>query len=212
MNNMKKSLEEQSQKIQKFNSKQIALHEKNMTEEDLNESVSEMKSLLTKQDIKYLLEQQEKLDRDIRKEHGISDTEWKLMDDEHEIALRVEVAEFVNACYKSWKYWKKKTMDRQAILDEAVDVIHFLMLGWNKEDLKNEALTYVTEYFNDVEVVKSQRDAMKCLKAMLVVDNALDTLSYLLIVLDFYDFDRKQIMQAYKDKNKVNFERLAGGY
>ena len=34
MNNMKKSLEEQSERMQKFNSEQIALHEKNKTEED----------------------------------------------------------------------------------------------------------------------------------------------------------------------------------
>ena len=40
MSNMKKSLEEQSERMQKFNSEQIALHEKNKTEEDLNGSVS----------------------------------------------------------------------------------------------------------------------------------------------------------------------------
>ena len=47
MNNMKKSLEEQSERMQKFNSEQIALHEKNKTEEDLNESVSRMVKVLT---------------------------------------------------------------------------------------------------------------------------------------------------------------------
>lgn len=172
-----------------------------------------MKSLLTEQDINYLLEQQERLDRDIREKHKIPKGAWlNAMDDEHEIALRVEVAEFVNACYKSWKYWKTKHMDRGAILDEAVDVIHFVMLGWNKADLKNEGLTYVIEYFDDIKVAKSQRDIMKSLKAMLEADNALDIFSYLLIILDFYDFDRKQIMAAYKEKNAENFRRLESGY
>ena len=48
MNNIKKSLEEQSERMQKFNSEQIALHEKNRTEEDLNGSVGSVKELKEK--------------------------------------------------------------------------------------------------------------------------------------------------------------------
>ena len=58
MTNMKKSLEEQSERMQKFNSEQIALHEKNKTEEDLNGSVSRMiKEIIKKWDTnKHLLQ------------------------------------------------------------------------------------------------------------------------------------------------------------
>ena len=42
MNNIKKSLEEHSKRMHKFNSEQIALHENNKTKEDLNGSVNEM--------------------------------------------------------------------------------------------------------------------------------------------------------------------------
>lgn len=176
-----------------------------------------MKSLLTESDIRYLLEQQERLDADIRKKFSINDTAWIEMDVEHDIALRVEVAEFVNACYKSWKYWKKKTMDRQAILDEAVDVIHFIMLSVNKCGtdifLENYIKYFKAHFFGNP--IEKKEDVRELMNLMLYRPGAFthcDLLIHLLEILDFYDFDRKQIMQAYKEKNKVNFERLAGGY
>lgn len=170
-----------------------------------------MKSLLTEQDIRYLLEQQEKLDLDIREKHGISKYSWdNEMDAEHEIALRVECAEFVNACYKSWKYWKTKPMNREDIIDEAVDVLHFIMLDWNKLDSID--IESILERFNDVNVAENQSEVKSMMHIILIAENALDIFVYLLMVLDFYDFDRKQIMEAYKEKNKANFERLAEGY
>ena len=170
-----------------------------------------MKSLLTEQDIRYLLEQQEKLDLDIREKHDISKYSWdNEMDSEHEIALRVECAEFVNACYKSWKYWKTKPMSREDIIDEAVDVLHFIMLDWNKLDSTD--IESILERFNDVNVAENQSEVKSMMHIILIAENALDIFVYLLTVLDFYDFDRKQIMEAYDRKNKVNFERLAEGY
>src|SRR5699024_3525740 len=107
-----------------------------------------MNELLTEQDIRYLLEQQEMLDADIRKKHKIATVDWMAnMYAEHDIALRVEVAEFVNACYQSWKYWKSKPMDRDSILDEAVDVIHFIMLHHNKHYDTEFATSLIVEEF-----------------------------------------------------------------
>ena len=170
-----------------------------------------MKSLLTESDIRYLLEQQERLDHDIREKHGISKYSWdNEMDAEHEIALRVEAAEFVNACYKSWKYWKTKPMNRDAVIDEAVDILHFIMLDWNKLDSID--IEYILEHSNDVDVAKNQSEVKSVLHIILIAENAIDIFVYLLKVLDFYDFDRKQIMEAYDKKNKVNFERLSEGY
>lgn len=169
-----------------------------------------MKSLLTEQDIIYLLEQQERLDADIRETHKIPKGVWlNAMDDEHEIALRVEVAEFVIACYKSWKYWKTKPMSREDIIDEAVDVLHFIMLDWNKLDSVD--IESILERFNDVNVAENQSEVKSMIHIILIAENALDIFIYLIAVLDFYDFDRKHIMEAYDKKNKVNFERLESG-
>lgn len=171
-----------------------------------------MKSLLTESDLFYLLEQQERLDADIRKKFSIKDTEWIEMNIEHDIALRVEVAEFVNACYKSWKYWKSKPMDRRQILDEAIDVIHFVMLHHNKNyDLGNTIRT-ILYTFEAARQLEDESEVRERLHFILQYTNKFGILIKLLEILDFYDFDRKQIMDAYKEKNKVNFERLADGY
>lgn len=171
-----------------------------------------MKSLLTEQDIRYLLEHQERLDADIRKKFSINDTAWIEMDVEHDIALRVEVAEFVNACYKSWKYWKSKPMNRSQILDEAIDVIHFVMLHYNKRFDLNFANELLVKSLKNMDKVEDESDVKERLHHILRYDSRFHLIKEVLEILDFYDFDRKQIMQAYKDKNKVNFERLANGY
>ena len=171
-----------------------------------------MKSLLTKQVIIYLLEQQERLDADIRERFNINDTEWVEMNIEHDIALQVEIAEFVNACYKSWKYWKSKPMDRSQILDEAIDVIHFVMLHHNNHYHLNFVTELVFQEMHKVSKIDNEDEVKNKLHLILKINSRFELLSRLLEILDFYDFDRKQIMQAYKEKNKVNFERLAKGY
>lgn len=168
-----------------------------------------MKSLLTESDLFYLLEQQECLDADIREKFSINDAEWIEMNIEHGIALRVEVAEFVNACYKSWKYWKSKPMDRSQILDEAIDVIHFVMLHHNKNYDLGITIKTILDTFGVARQLEDESEVRVRLHYILQYTNKFEILIKLLEILDFYDFDRKQIMQAYKDKNKVNFEQLS---
>ena len=171
-----------------------------------------MKSLLTESDIRYLLEQQEWLDADIRKKFSINDAEWIEMNIEHDIALRVEVAEFVNACYKSWKYWKSKPMDRSQILDEAIDVIHFVMLHHNKNYELKFAMELLVDVLGSARQVEYESDVKERLHHILQYNSIFHLLKDVLAILDFYDFDRKQIMEAYDKKNKVNFERLESNY
>lgn len=170
-----------------------------------------MNTLLTAPDIEYLRGQQMKLDGDIIKKNGITHDEW--MEDlhtNHIIALRVEVAEFVNATYDSWKYWKKKPVDRERIIDEAVDVIHFLMLLWNKSDegLSNEIIATIVK-----SEMKFEGTSIKdVLHLMMTTHSAGVVLACLLYVLNDYNFTTQDILDAYNRKNKVNFERLESGY
>ena len=114
----------------------------------------------------------------------------------------------------------KKTIDRQRLLEEAVDVIHFIMLRVNKS---GKELQFIHNYHNYVVSADKKNlkdvDQVKVLMVEMILCSELDVredidgvLRDVLRILDFYDFDRKQIMQAYKEKNKVNFERLAEGY
>lgn len=178
-----------------------------------------MKSILTTQDIIYLLEQQERLDLNVRKEFNINPVQWVHMDDEHIVALSVELHEFFNET-KAFKYWSKKTIDRQRLLEEAVDVIHFIMLNVNKSGKEHYFIDCYHDYvlMGDKNPLKDKEEVVSLMVEMITAPEVhtredLDGLLHdVLRILDFYDFDRKQIMQAYKEKNKVNFERLAKGY
>ena len=89
---------------------------------------------LTLEDFEYFSEKQALLDEAIKKQKNITDEEWLHdLENNHVIALKVEVAEFVNECSNLWKYWKEKKPNRERILDEAIDVLHFVFLKLNKK-------------------------------------------------------------------------------
>ena len=170
-----------------------------------------MNTLLTAPDIEYLKGQQMKLDEEIIEKHGLTNEEWEYdLEDNHIIALRVEVAEFVNCTYDHWKYWKKKPIDRDRIIDEAVDVIHFIMLHLNKERYQVSTEDFVQSIV-DLMPYKN-KEITFILNIMLVSTTCNEIMACLLFVLDHYNFTTQDIIDAYNRKNKENFERLESGY
>lgn len=175
---------------------------------------------LTLEDFKYFSEKQALLDEAIKKQKNITDDEWLHdLNNNHTIALKVEIAEFVNECSNIWKYWKDKEPNRERIIDEAIDVLHFVFLRINKEnrdmndvyelyDLANEQLKYNKE--NDLINLKDG------LSNLLEYDNKEEKPELLLLVVLFilthYDFTREDIINQYNKKNAINFERLENGY
>ena len=175
---------------------------------------------LTLEDFKYFSEKQALLDEAIKKQKNITDDEWLHdLNNNHTIALKVEIAEFVNECSDLWKYWKDKGANCERILDEAIDVLHFVFLRINKEnrdmndvyelyDLANEQLKYNKE--NDLINLKDG------LSNLLEYDNKEEKPELLLLVVLFilthYDFTREDIINQYNKKNAINFERLENGY
>lgn len=179
-----------------------------------------LKTMLNKADLFYLLTQQEELDKNIREKLNISEREWRNgMTSEHSLAIDVEVNEFINECHDLWKYWKSKPVNKERIIDEAIDVIHFVMLHYNKNVhgvfASTDSAAYNMEYqlmlfvngMNDLPV-----DASALEQLILKSDDIVFRLYVVLKVLDHYGFNSSDIMDAYNKKNKVNFERLNSGY
>ena len=174
-----------------------------------------MNTLLNKSDLIYLLTQQNKLDQAMREELGISESDWMTtMAMEHSIALNVELHEFINACFKSWKYWKRKDMNMDDVLDEAIDVIHFCMLRLNKSTAKTELIAGNAE--SEIQDKRQLEDRKAVKRVMYHLSNgsmsAESTLGYVLSILDYYGFTGQDIINQYNKKNAVNFQRLASGY
>lgn len=154
---------------------------------------------------------QEELDSMIREKFGININEWKrAYQRNHEIALKVELAEFVNECHDVWKYWKQKSVVPERILDEAVDVIHFLHLILNKSDESNTEL--LNTYIHDLHEENVTLSGM--------LDDLLDvnteylyyTYAQLLLILERYAFTLDDIEQAYDRKNAENHKRQESRY
>lgn len=174
-----------------------------------------MRAALKKEDLIYLMEQQKKLDHDMRSRFDIKDITWNRgMKKEHRIALNVEIHEFINEAYKTWKYWKKKPMERENIIQEGIDVIHFVMLLINKDRTPNEEKAIIMAHeIHNLDPLVNEEDVKDTLYELSRFSAIPESVLYkTLQILEYYDFNRKQILEAYDRKNEINFIRIASEY
>lgn len=161
-------------------------------------------------DWKKLYEMQKQLDQYIIENHNLSDK--KDFFQEKYLALLVELGELANEtrCFKFWS--TKSRSEREVILDEYVDGIHFLLsLGIEKDyyfsltEIEEISFTE-TEQFNYVfeACVMFKQDTTKANYDKLFIN--------FLQLGQLLGFNAKDIQLAYYKKNEVNFERQDQGY
>lgn len=184
----------------------------------------QINTLLSADNFEYLSQQQGVLDADIRKSHNISEASWTSdLGTSHLLALRVEIAELINEAHDAWKYWKKKPVNKERIIDEAVDVIHFAVLHLNKdESVKPSAYAETIASLDphpkiatgdmDAVLLTLSLDRPESTSSRDISDYILYTVSLVLQILDVYEFTTADIMDAYDVKNKENFKRITDGY
>lgn len=183
-----------------------------------------MKTMLTEENFKMLKVNQGKLDDDICEQHNISIGEWEdpYMMSKRYTALRVETHEFINECYDIWKYWKKKPVKPELILEEAIDVIHFIISLCNTHALSEFRIKLNLEKIEEAEKVSHEVFGLKGFHPMMYVDRLISgseeddhlmiDLHSVLKLLEHYEFTADDIMNAYDEKNKENYRRLRSGY
>ena|SRR5699024_9345500 len=178
---------------------------------------------LTLEDFKYFSKKQTLLDNAIKKQKNITHDEWLHdLDNNHTIALKVEIAEFVNECSDLWKYWKDKEPNREQIIDEAIDVIHFIFLKLNKSKRQDDSIYSIYELYylvnkklkhiEDVESVSYKNVLSDLLKYNDEKEEPELLLFVVLFILSHYGFTRDDVINQYNKKNAINFERLENGY
>ena len=74
------------------------------------------------------------LDQKIHQQHGLVFKETR---QKRVIAMMVELAELANEI-KFFKFWSQKPQDREAALEEAADVLHFLLSLANDQSMRLE--------------------------------------------------------------------------
>ncbi|TDM49983.1 hypothetical protein ETI06_05780 [Macrococcoides goetzii] len=174
-----------------------------------------------------LSEKQEVLDSKVRELKGIDSDQWlEDLQINHIISLRGEVGEFINEARDLWKYWKDKEPELDKLIDEAVDIIHFIHLLLNKNEIDNftylNAINQRIEHYRNLTVrgqnqttfKQVPRDYRKYLNEMYNVESIeglINCYAILLVVLAHYNFKLEDIEKAYDKKNDENHKRQESG-
>lgn len=156
---------------------------------------------------------QKGLDETILKEKEI---EKDIFIEERFLALLTEIGEMANEtrCFKFWS--NKQASDREVILEEYVDCLHFILSIGNYhkhngvfeqsiifiDKHKDHLTNYINELFHMVVRYRNNPDKVFYL----------DVWDYFVQIGDVLGFTPKEIEQAYMRKNEINYKRQEEGY
>lgn len=158
---------------------------------------------------KKIFEMQKLLDKAIMTAHNVNNNEeiWT----KRVVALLVELGEFANE-YAPFKYWKKNiVVDRKKLLEEFIDGIHFfasMAIDCNlAEEIKPiisfaDHSSQLLDTFSAISAMKYKYDHEQVEKAFAL---------YLGLAVQL-QISEQEIIDAYVEKNKVNYERIAKNY
>lgn len=154
--------------------------------------------------INEMLEMQKALDEYITKNNGITKIEKSRL----QMALIDEIGELTHELKGDWCWWKKtqKPVDRNKVLEELVDVWHFVLsyhnhfggvlTRWLEKDYI-EQIIYNMDVYDIIShmITENPRKLFRCIE-----------LTYKL------GFEIDDVYKAYIEKNKENYERQKRGY
>lgn len=163
--------------------------------------------------IKEMLQMQAKLDEAIMNEYGLNE-----IDEENlRMAILDEVGELTHELKGNWCWWKKTQapVDNDKVLGELVDIWHFVLSYQNHFNKGEETLMSFSNQKDDIDIYLrrlrhktiSLPSALSCL-----VKYKLTIISILIAVTEYLGFTIEQVYEAYRDKNKINYQRLKEGY
>ena len=156
-----------------------------------------------------LFDMQQKLDQYIEENNSVVE---KDLFEQKVLALIVELGELANET-RSFKFWSKnKKLNDEAILEEYVDGIHFILsLGLEKGFTFDKQL----ETNEDVSL---NSQFLKLYELIITFKNSPNQKSYDDLFLNYLLLGRllhisdEQLKKAYFEKNEVNFNRQKEGY
>ena len=156
-----------------------------------------------------LFKLQMELDKKIVEQHALQN---RSLVSEKTLALQVEIAELANET-RCFKYWStKKPSDKNVILEEYVDCIHFLLsigLEFNFTDISVKSIVSdarLTDQFINIYI--DLNDFIICSSKDHYSTLFEDFLSLGLSI----GFSEEDIQEHYLLKNNINHERQASGY
>ena len=163
---------------------------------------------MIKEQLKEMFTMQKALNEAILKEFG----EDSITEEKLELAIIDELGELTHELKGNWCWWKKTQppVNRQRVLEELVDVWHFVMT-WEMATSEMEIDFIIKEYgfyiFRFGGGVYGRLDTP--------IENTVkdyEKLPHLLGLTELLGFTFDEVYQEYINKNKENYDRLARGY
>ncbi|OFI06610.1 dUTPase [Clostridium acetireducens DSM 10703] len=161
--------------------------------------------------LKELFVLQKELDNHISKEHNLYN---KNLLSKKILALQVELGELANEtkCFKFWS--NKKPSNKEIILEEYVDCLHFLLsIGLDKSfndieviNPKNESTYEMADYFLNLFVDINDFFVCSC------KDQYITLFEDFLMLGNHLCFSEEDIKNAYIYRNKINHNRQINVY
>ena len=160
--------------------------------------------------LKEMFTMQKALNEAILKEFGQdSMTEEKL-----QLAIIDELGELTHELKGDWCWWKKtqKPVDGKRVLEELVDVYHFVMI-WEMFKRVEYKIEYILKAYA-IEILMFGTNVENETLDYIICRMELDKhkLDWLLKLTEQLGFSFDEIYQEYINKNRENYDRLARGY
>ncbi len=154
---------------------------------------------------------QSELDRYIQSEHDLENED---LVEKKILALLVEIGELANEtrCFKFWS--RKPASDDKVILEEFVDGVHFILSIGLELKYETQEINIVSSEANE-NLVQGFLTIYQCveeLRKTRSLDNYSDLIRQYFILGQSLGFSIDDVQNAYKEKNKVNYQRQKEGY
>lgn len=165
-----------------------------------------------KNQLKEMFQMQRTLNKNILDEFG----EEAMTEEKLELAIIDELGELTHELKGDWCWWKKSQapVNRQRVLEELVDVYHFVMTSemMRKYSSTDEVIDNILNryefpinHFNEL-----RKERLDCVIGDISVK--VDKLGPLLHLTECLKFSFDEIYLEYLRKNNINYERLKNGY
>lgn len=163
--------------------------------------------------IKEMLQMQAKLDEAIMKEYGLDEI------DEEKLCFAIldEVGELTHELKGNWCWWKKTQapVDKEKVLEELVDVWHFVLSYQNHFVSGEKGVEYTCTFKrNSKNILSLMRNNEFGLTVAFsdLVSWKWNKLERLTAINEYLGFTIEDVYQVYCGKNKINYQRLKEGY
>lgn len=159
--------------------------------------------------LEKLFVMQEELDRFIQTSKGVDENLF----DKKGLALIVELAELANET-RAFKFWSSKgPSDREVILEEYVDSIHFLLsLGIDRDlNMLSEWPEPMAEKDLTAIFLKTNRSILEFMEEY-SMSTYQTVWSCYGTIAEILGFSYEDVMKAYVAKNQKNYDRQKDGY